>query len=162
MGIYILASGNMIEQMVKEDIFQIMELNMMENGKMINKKDMGNKNGKMEQFIKEVISKVKNKEKVPLYGEMIVHMKVISMIIIFMVMGNMYGKMEEFIKEIGIIIRCMEKEFLYGLMAVNIRANILMTRSMDLVYFSLKMGDCMKVSGKKENNMVEENLERKI
>lgn len=87
--------------MVKDAIYQIMVQNMMDNGKMINNKGMDNKSGKTEQFIKEAINKVKNKEKVLLYGEMIVHMKVTFMITIFMDSENMSGKMEEFTKVTG-------------------------------------------------------------
>jgi hypothetical protein len=101
-----------------------MELNIKVIGKMINKMVKVKKNGKMVHFILVNINKEKKKEKVNLYGEMIVHTKVIFMIIVFMVKVNIPGKMVEFMMVIGIIIKCMEKEHLYGLMVVNMKESM--------------------------------------
>lgn len=134
---------------------------MLEIGKMINKKDMVKKNGKMEHFIKVVINQVKNKEKGYLFGETIAHLKENLKKIIFMGKGNMYGKMEESMKENGSIIKCMEKAFLLGLMEGNMMDNIAMIKSMVLEYLYLKTEEFMKENGKVESNTEEENIKRR-
>ena len=49
--------------MVRDNIFMLMEQNIMETGKMINRKAMVKKSGLMERDMKDNIFKEKNKEK---------------------------------------------------------------------------------------------------
>ena len=78
-----------------------MELNIMEIGKMINRKDLDKKNGKMELFKKDNINLVKSKEKAHSFGAMTALMKEILIKIIFMELENMFGKTGAYIKDNG-------------------------------------------------------------
>ena len=100
-----------------------MEQNIMEIRKMINKRDMDNKNGKMGHYIEVTIYKVKSKGKEFLYGVMIVRMKENFGKTIYMAKVSIPGKMEEFIKETGRTIKWMEKDFLHGLMEENMKVS---------------------------------------
>jgi hypothetical protein len=131
------------------------------SGKMINKMVMVKRNGKMEHFMKEIINRERNLEKEILSGEMVVHMKVIFMIMLFMVKVNIHGKMIEFMRVIGTIIKCMEKVLLFGQMVVDIKVSMLMIKNMVLVFLHLRMVVYMRVNGRMENNMVEVNIKRK-
>jgi hypothetical protein len=80
MEIFIKANGKMTKLMALEFIFMLMVHNIQVFGKMINKMEMGHKNGQMEVNIKDHINWVKKMVKASIYGQMEVITKVIGKI----------------------------------------------------------------------------------
>ena len=68
----------MTKLMEKEFILLVKELNMKENGQMIARKDMGQKHGKMAQYIEVIIEMEKKKDMENIIGQMEVNMSVIG------------------------------------------------------------------------------------
>jgi len=143
----ILENGRMIEQMEKANIYLIMGLSILEIGRMISNLDMVKRNGRMVHFTKEIMRLGRSKEKVHLFGVTIVLMKVIFMKIIFMEKGNMFGKMGEFILGNGITIKCMEQVVSHGQMVASTKAPTKTIKSKALVFLHLKMVEFMKENG---------------
>ena len=117
---FIWVNGLKIKLMAKEFTYLNLELNMLANGLMIDKMEMGRSIGLIKLFISDSIKMEKNTVKANLCGLMTAHIKEISYKIIFMDMENINGRMAEYIKENGKIIKCREKALLHGQMEENI------------------------------------------
>jgi len=108
--------------------------------------------GQMEHNIKENIVKVKNKEKVNLFG-INQFIKEILKMTIFMDLENIFGQMAMYFKELCLIIKCTGKEFIIDQMEENIKENISKIKNKDLAYFIGEMGKNIKDCGIMEKNM---------
>lgn len=148
------ANGKTTKLTEMEFILMLMELNIWDNGKMINKKDMVQKFGQMEQNTKEITSKEKNKVKDNFIGQMDLSMMDSLVTIISMAKEYTHGLMVELIKVNGKIIKWMESENSFGLMEENIMEIILRISNTDLVNLNGLMAENTKAAGKMENRMV--------
>jgi len=129
---------------------------MMENGTRISNMDTVLKYDPMVQSMKVIMKWAENKERVILNGLMVVHMKEISIIIIFMVLGFMNGLTGEDIRESGETTRCMERENLLGQMEENMLEIILTIKNKVMESLLGLMAENIKDFGKMGNNMEKE------
>jgi hypothetical protein len=117
------ANGKTTKLTEMEFILMLMELNIWDNGKMINKKDMVQKFGQMEQNTKEITSKEKNKVKDNFIGQMDLSMMDSLVTIISMAKEYTHGLMVGLIKVNGKIIKWMESENSFGLVFYKKKLN---------------------------------------
>lgn len=131
------------------------------NGKMINRKAMAKKNGKMVPTIGETTDQAKNKEREYLYGAMIAHMKVSFLKITYMAKVSICGKMVECTMANGIIIKCMEKAYSPGRMVESTKGNMKMIKSRGSEFSRSETGESMKESGRMESSMAVEYIRKR-
>eukprot|EP00335_Anophryoides_haemophila_P000333 CAMPEP_0204821078 /NCGR_PEP_ID=MMETSP1018-20131115/2213_1 /ASSEMBLY_ACC=CAM_ASM_000518 /TAXON_ID=46462 /ORGANISM="Anophryoides haemophila, Strain AH6" /LENGTH=165 /DNA_ID=CAMNT_0051919671 /DNA_START=559 /DNA_END=1056 /DNA_ORIENTATION=- len=146
----------MIKLMEKVLILTLMVLNILEIGKMTNKKVLVKKYGLMVPDIKVLMSKERNKVKANFIGLTDLNMKENFKIIIYMVKEFTPGLMEEHTKVNGKVIKWMEKENSYGLMVENMLDPMSKIKNMDSENLNGLMAEDIKDYGKMENNMERE------
>lgn len=111
----------------------MVEVDMKDNGSMINNMVMEMKNGPMDQNTLASIMQASNMEKENSYGLINASMKESSKIITLMVVEYTNGTTKESLKETGKITKWKAKVSLLGLMVENTLVIILMIKNMELV-----------------------------
>ena len=129
-----------------------MEVNMKENGKMINKMERGKNFGQMVLSTKGHTLKGPKMDLDNLNGLMEIFMRGTLLIIIFVEKENIYLKIIECMKECGRIIKWRDLGDLNGQMVNFLKENIQMIKKMDLEYLVGQMEEFIKECGKMGNN----------
>ena len=128
-------------------------------GKMIYKMDTEQRHGPIIQSMKEIIQKVKNKEKALIPGQTDLDMLETGMIIKLTVMAYILGLMDALTKDLGRTIICMDKVFTLGLTVEDTRVNTLWIKNMDMVFTYGQMVADMKDTGLMVSNTDKEDIQ---
>jgi len=129
------------------------ELNIQANGVRISRMVLGEKNGRMGQFLLEISQWDRSKEKGDLNLEMAAFIKAISFAINSTVKGLIHGQMEINMKETGRIIKWMVKDSSRGLMVDSLKELISTENVKEEESLFGQIKKSMMVFGRKDYNM---------
>ena len=149
-------NGREIKHMVKENILIAMVLLIKETGVTIFSMDKALNIGTTTQNTKGSIRKVKNTDRVPTHGRMVLSILESGLKTKYMVEANTHGMMDVSMKANGKIITWMVTEFILGKMGECTRVTIRKIKSTVKEFILGPMAENMMGNGKTAGNMASE------
>jgi len=109
-----------------------------------------------EIYMKDNTNSVKNMDKVNLFGQMVLNMKVICLRMIYKEKELINGLMVKNMRATGLLIKCTVKVFLYGEMENHIKVSFLRVKRKDMENSNGEMTRYIQDTGKMGHNMEKE------
>ena len=153
MEIFMMDSGRMTRHMDTASILILTEPDIKVIGKKTNNTEKVSKHGPMVQAMKETISKARNMVLASSHGLMAAHIKDSSTRTISRDKGSINGQMDVSMRVNGRTIKWKAWEFSPGQMVASTKVNISMIRKKEKESFSGRMVENTRETGRMENSM---------